>query len=180
MQRRHLVILYFYYYLPDKSLSHQLVKFAHVYQKYSLKTINHFPQHQTLGENVSNLNCRKKIHKLVFSIFQKVTIHPRPQVGIIFLTLVLVVTAVFLFLVLLAMVCVTLASEDQICLASHMETAGEVSEDVENCVGVKEETQILEKNSWENLTKPLLKIVSAPIVYIYCKIFLSTDLIQVK
>ena len=90
------------------------------------------------------------------------------------------VTAVFLFLALLAMVCVTLASEDQICLVSHMETAGDVSEDVENCVGVEEETEIMEKNSWENLTKPLLKSISTPIVYLYFKIFASTDLIQVK
>ena len=44
------------------------------------------------------------------------------------------------------MVCVTLASEDQIFLMSHMETAGEDTEDMETVDNMEEDKELTDKN----------------------------------
>ena len=66
----------------------------------------------------------------------------QPNTGIILVTLVLVFAALILFILLLAMVCVTLASEDQICLMSHMETA----EDLDTVDNIEEDKELTDKN----------------------------------
>ena len=70
----------------------------------------------------------------------------QPNTGIILVTLVLVLAALILFILLLARVCVTLASEDQICLMSHMGTAGEDTEDLDTVDNIEEDKELTDKN----------------------------------
>ena len=70
----------------------------------------------------------------------------QPNAGIILVTLVLVFAALILFILLLAMVCVTLASEDQLCIMSHMETDLEDTADIVIVDNIEEDKEETDKN----------------------------------
>ena len=56
------------------------------------------------------------------------------------------------------MVCVTLASEDQICLMSHIETAGEDTEDLETVDNIEKGKDLTDKTYLQRKTEPFKKM----------------------